>query len=163
MADRGDEVFKDMLASLAGVAVVEACGGPKRIASIAGIHPSNGSRWAAGDRANPVFRVLGMLDRAAHPFELVALFIAKAARRMIEDDALAVEWRWRAAYNEALRAEQAHDGREDEVTVALLTGHASVADQFAVDQKIIAALVRRVALGFIGMQYGFELNPPKAH
>jgi hypothetical protein len=79
-----NELTKDMLASLAGIAVSEACGGPKKIASAAQMDPSNGRRWARGERSNPIYRTLALIDRAADPWPLVALMAAKAARTLLK-------------------------------------------------------------------------------
>lgn len=157
-----DELTKDMLASLAGVAVSEACGGPKKIASAASVDPSNGRRWARGERSNPVYRVLGILERAADPFPLVALFAAQAARALLRAEGPLPEWRWRALYVEACRSEAQPDGAEDEATVRLLTGAGTVADQFEADRKVMAATMRRLALGYIGMTEGYSLNGPRS-
>ena len=159
-ADEG-EFEKDMMSSLAGIVVSESCGGAKRIASIAGIHPSNARRWAAGERANPIYRVMSILDRAADPWPLVALFAAQAARALLKAEGPLPEWKWRQLYVEACRTEQAPDGAEDEATVKLLTGKASIADQFEADRKAIAATMRRLALGYIGMTEGWTLNGPR--
>lgn len=160
-----DECEKDMIATLAGLALSEACGGTnKKIASAASVHPSNASRWANGERTNPIYRVLSLLEQpSTDPWPLVALFAAKAARKLLRDEGALPEWRWRQLYIEALRAEGGPDGNEDVVTVALLTGTASLKDQFAADQKVLAVTMRRVALAFIGITEGWELNQPKAH
>lgn len=157
-----DELEKDVMASLAGLELVDAIGGPKRIASAASVSPRNGRRWAAGERSNPVYRCLELIGNAEEPFALVALLAARAARTMLDREQMP-EWRWRSLYLEACRAEQGPDGAEDEVTVSLLTNKASIADQFAVDRKALAALMRRVVLGFYGIQMRYELHPPKAH
>jgi hypothetical protein len=45
-------------------------------------------------------------------------------------------------------------------SVGLLTGRASIEDQFHADQKVIATTMRRMALGFIGMTEGYTLAGP---
>lgn len=161
MAANENELERDMIASLAGVVCVEACGGPQKIASAASVHPSNGRRWAKGERSNPVYRTLSFLERAADPWPLVALFAATAARVLLKAEGPLPEWKWRALYVEACRTEQPADGAEDEATVAMLTGKATVADQFAADRKVIAATMRRLALGYIGMTEGWSLSGPR--
>lgn len=159
-----DELTNDWLASLAGIAVSEACGGtPKKIASVAGIHPSSASRWASGSRSNPSYRVLRTIEDAPDPWPLVALFAAKAAAQVLAKEGPLPEWRWRKLYVEACNAEAQPDGHEDVVTVGLLTGRATVADQFHADQKIMAATMRRLALGFVGLQNGWTLNGPRGN
>ena len=157
MATTEDEVTRDMIASLAGMAVSEACGGPKKIAAAASIHPSNASRWASGERSNPVYRCMSVLERAADPWPLVALFAATAARALLRKEGPLPEWKWRQLYREACRNEQGPDGHEDTTTVAMLTGKATVACQFDADRKVMAATMKRLALGHIGMLEGWTL------
>lgn len=154
------ELENDLLATLAGAAVVEACGGGKKIASAGGVDESNGRRWARGERSNPVYRVRAMLEKAADPWAIIAYLVGCVCRVMLSKEPMP-EWRWRALYVEACNAEQPHDGAEDVVTVGLLTGTHSVADQAAADQRVIAATLRRLALGFMGMQRGYTLNGPR--
>jgi hypothetical protein len=156
-----NELTRDMMASLAGVAVVDACGGPKKIASAASVDPSNGRRWARGERSNPIYRAMSLLERAADPWPLVALFAATAARALLRKEGPMPEWKWRQLYVEACHAEGPPDGHEDTTTTALLTGKATVACQFDADRKVIAATMRRLALGYIGMVNKWTLNGPR--
>ena len=155
------EIERDLLATLAGAAVVDACGGGKRIASAAGVDESNGWRWARGERSNPVYRVRAMLEKAADPFAIVAYLAACACRALLAKPL--PEWRWRTLYVEACHVEQPHDGHEDVVTVGLLTGKSSLADQLEADQRVISATMRRLALGFVGMQRGYTLAGPRGN
>ena len=161
MSTDESELTRDLMASLAGVAVSEACGGSKKIASAASIDPSNARRWARGERSNPIYRTLSLLERAAEPWSLVALFAATAARAILRKEGTLPEWKWRQLYVDACNSEQPADGEEDITTVAMLTGKASVAHQFQADRKVIAATMRRLALGYIGMTEGWTLNGPR--
>lgn len=161
MSANESELTRDLMASLAGVAVSEACGGSKKIASAASIDPSNARRWARGERSNPTYRVISILEKAADPWPLVALFAATAARSLLRKDGPMPEWKWRQLYIEACQAECTPDGHEDTTMVAMLTGRATLADQCEADRKAVAATMRRLALGYIGMTEGYTLNGPR--
>lgn len=163
MASDENELTRDMLASLAGIAISESCGGSKAIASVASVDSSTARRWASGSRGNPAYRVMEQLERAKDPWPMVALFAAAASRAAMKASGPWPEWRWRAEYIAACRAEARPDGAEDEATVALLTGNGTVEQQCAADRKVIAATMKRLVLGYIGMQLGYSLNGPRAH
>lgn len=160
---RMNRLEDDLLATLAGAAVVDACGGGKKIACTVGVDESNGRRWARGEPANPVNRVRQMIEKATDPWAIVAFLVAIACRAMLRKEGPMMEWRWRSLYLDACKAEQPHDGAEDCVTQLLLVGQASVADQFHADTKVTAALLRRLALGFVGQQNGWSVVGVRAH
>lgn len=159
MADRLED---DLLASIAGAAVLESCGCPKRVASAGGVDESNGRRWARGEPQNPVNRVRRIIESAKDPWNLVAFFVAIAIRAELRRAPMP-EWRWRAMYLDALEAEATHDGAEDHVTQRMLMGRASLADQVAIDGKVAASTLKRLALGIVGQQKGWSVNGPRAH
>lgn len=164
-AQKRAEVFgsllgEDVAATLAGVALSQACGGTGAIASAAGVEASNARRYANGEKANPAYRVRQILERAKDPFAVCAYFLACAVKGMLVKDPMP-EWRWRSLYMEAMRAEQHPDGHEDVVSTELLTGKSTLRAQYEADSRHVTALLRRMALGFIGQQMGYSLNGPR--
>lgn len=158
-----DHLEDDLLATLAGTSVVVACGGPKKVATAAGVDESNGRRWARGERANPVYRVRQMIEKATDPWTIVAYLVAIAVRAELKRSGGLVEWRWRAAYLDAIEAEASSDGHEDATTQRMLMGRAPIADQVAVDSRCASAILRRLALGIIGQQKNWSVAGVRAH
>lgn len=153
----------DLMATLAGAAVVDACGGGKKIATAGGVDESNGRRWARGEAANPVNRVRQMIERATDPWAIASFLLAVAIRVELVRRGPLVEWKWRAEYIAALEAEAACDGTEDQTTQRMLLGTATLADQVTVDGKVTAAMLRRLALGHIGQTRGWSVAGVRAH
>ncbi len=156
-----DPMEDDLMATIAGASVLQACGGPKKVASAAGVDESNGRRYARGDKANPVYRTRVMIEAAQDPYSIVAYLIACAIRAELKRTGPMPEWRWRALYVEALEAEQKHDASEDVTSQKMLMGKASLADMIATDTAVVAPVMRRLALSIIGQQRGFSLNGPR--
>lgn len=155
-------VEEDILGTLAGIELTGACGGGKKVAYAGGVDERTGRRWVAGDPANPINRLRGILDRAEDPWRVVSWAAAWATRVMLRREAPLTEAKWRELYRESCLAEQPHDSHEDVVNVQILTGAASIREQFHADCKTVAATLRRIALGFVGISKGYTLNE-RAH
>lgn len=150
-------VEDDLMASIAGATVLAACGGPKRVASAAGVDESNGRRYGRGEPANPVNRVRQMIEKARDPWSICAYLVAVAIRAELSKAPM-TEWRWRSLYVQALESEAIHDGPEDQTTQRLLMGTAGLSDMVNADTALIAPTMRRLALSIIGMQNGWSVN-----
>jgi hypothetical protein len=153
----------DLMATLAGVEITAACGGGKKVAIAGGVDDRNGRRWASGERSNPLYRIRGVIEKAADPWRVVSWVAALAARAVLVKEGPLPEWRWRQLYVEAFHVEQPADGQEDVTSQLVLVGQASVADQYQADARCVSALLRRLALGLIGQQRGYTLAGPRPH
>lgn len=150
---------QDLLASLAGSHLNIACGGTKEISRLGEVVEANGRRWASGEPQNPVNRVRRIMERAKEPFHLCGFYLACAVRGVLLAAPMP-EWRWRSLYLQAMRAEAQPDGHEDVVSAELLTGGSSLKAQYEADAAAVSALLRRMALGMVGMCKGYKLAGP---
>jgi hypothetical protein len=162
LASASSRVEEDIICTLAGVELTDACGGGKKVAYAGGVDQRTARRWVAGDPANPINRLRAILDRADDPWRVVSWCAAWATRVALRKEGPLTEERWRELYRECCMVEQPHDGDEDTTNVALLTGNASIADQFHADAKVVSVTLRRLALGFVGISKGWSLNE-RAH
>lgn len=149
-----------MTASIAGIALNEACGGTRDIAWATGVNERTARTWKAGGHSNPANLVRRIMDRAKNPFALVGYFAAHATMTLLAKDPMP-EWRWRSLYLQAMRDEAHPDGHEDVVSAELLTGKSTIQAQYDADAKHVAALLKRMALGMVGIIRGWKIEGPR--
>ena len=152
----------DLEASIAAIALNQACGGSADVAWTAGVDDSTARRWLAGGQSNPANRTARMIDRAKKPFAMCGFFLARAHRALIVNEVLP-EWKWRSMVLEAIRAEARPDGEADVVEAELLTGKSSLLALFEATAKHVAAMLYLMALLQVGMIRKYTLNGPRAH
>lgn len=153
-------VDAEFFATVAGSELTAAIGGGKAVALACGVDQRTGRRWIAGDPANPLNKLVGAILEASNPWRIVSLAAALATLTVIRKPLN--EQSWRTAYLEACRVEQPIDGQEDVVTTELLTGRATLEQQRRADSAQVTALLRRIALGWIGQTCGYSLTE-RAH
>lgn len=158
----GERLEQDLLASLAGSHLNVACGGTKEISRLGEVVEANGRRWASGEPQNPVNRVRRIMEKSKQPFHLCGYYLACAVRGLLLSDPMP-EWRWRSLYLQAMRDEAHPDGAEDTASVELLTGKGSLRSQYDADAAAVSALLRRMALGMIGILRGWSLQGPRVN
>jgi hypothetical protein len=151
---RVDEAF---LATMAGIELTAACGGGAKVGLAGGVDERTGRRWISGDPANPLTKLGQIILRAVDPWRIVSWAASMATLAMVRKLGPLTEEKWRAAYLEACRTESHPDGHEDVVTTELLTGRASLEQQRRADSAHVTALLRRIALGWIGQQNKYSL------
>lgn len=155
----GSSVEQDMEASIAAVAINQACGGTSAIAWSAGVGEREARRYKAGGAGNPLHRAARVIERCKDPFAVVGFFAARAVRALLVKDPMP-EWRWRSLTLQAIRDEAHPDGTMDVVESELLTGKSNIRALFVETAKHVGALLRLMALLQIGLIRGWTLNGP---
>lgn len=148
-----------MLATLAGAAVTDACGGPKGIALAADIGERHARRWAAGERSSAVYRAATLIRNARRRrWELVRYFAAVAVQADLQEAAPLSEGRVKQLWAEVDRAEAANDAAEDVERVGFdYTGDLEAL--YEADARTIAPTLKRMALNILSQRMGWDPRP----
>lgn len=155
-----DERMADLLASEAGAAIVEACGGPKGIAVAADVEERQGRRLAAGDPANPINRAADLIRRSPRRWQEIKHLIAVAILADLEEAGPVPEWKVRQLWKAADQDEAATDAAED-VTRGAFDYDGSLDRLYEADAKAAGTSLRRMALGLICRRFGWDPRPTR--
>lgn len=158
--DETDERMNDLLAEMAGRALIQACGGTGKIARAAGVEERSARRLRNGHRSNALYRSGEITTRADDPYAPGGYLIVKATLTVLRRSGPLTEARWRRLYRDACRVEQDADGREDVATQAVHLGAGTLEDAWAADCAVLSPLLRRMALTLVGMRMGWTYAEP---
>lgn len=148
-----------MLASLAGIAVAEACGSPKGIAMAADIGERHARRWAAGDRSSAAYRAAALIRNARkRRWELVRYFAAVAVQADLQEAGPLSEATVRRMWAEVDQTEAQNDAAEDVQRINFdYTG--DLPALFDADAKVVGPTLKRMALNFVAQRMGWDPRP----